>query len=79
MRWRATAGSGRVVAAVSVSGAMLLRVSVLLLPVRAAENVLFSTVVAPKPGCFIPNNTHFDTTEVRVKEVAGSLLAVLTA
>jgi tryptophanase len=29
---------------------------------RAAENVLFSTLVAPKPGCFIPNNTHFDTT-----------------
>jgi hypothetical protein len=32
---------------------------------RAAENVLFSTLVAPHPGCWVPNNTHFDTTEVR--------------
>lgn len=33
--------------------------------------MLFSTVVAPKPGCFIPNNTHFDTTEANVLRCGG--------
>jgi tryptophanase len=42
---------------------------------RAAEHILFGLMA--KPGCIVPNNTHFDTTRANIEYVGAEALDLL--